>query len=247
MVKSKNPGAGSIRRPSSKALALSAVVVLTACATQYSEAPIATNFPTSKQHKLQAGFHWNAIADNAAGTLINSLKLDKGCLAPQRECERVYVRQTNDPSAFAQAFRTAFITSLVNAGLSVAKKPAGATEVDFDIQVVNFSPRRPDGTFNSATVIYAGLWGLSGVWESASPGAAGVLAVGAFDAHRWLTSEMASGSTPQLEVIVTVSASDATQYLGRATNVYYVADSDVNLYVPPQPPSLYSISVTGGQ
>ena len=71
--------------------------------------------------------------------------------------------------------------------------------------------------------------------------------MGAFDAHRWLTSEMASGSTPQLEVIVTVSASDATQYLGRATNVYYVADSDVNLYVPPQPPSLYSISVTGGQ
>jgi hypothetical protein len=68
--------------------------LLTACATPYSEAPTATNFPSSKQLKLQAGSHWNAIADNAAGTLINSLKLGKGCIAPQPECDRVYVKQT---------------------------------------------------------------------------------------------------------------------------------------------------------
>ena len=183
---------------------------------------------------------------NEVDTLINSLKLGKGCIARQSECDRVYVNPAAEPSAFAQAFRTAFITSLVNAGVSVAKSPSGATAVDFDIQIVNFSPDRSDGRFYSATVIYAGLWGLSGVWEGASPGVAGLLALGAVDAQRWLTSEMASGPTPQLEVIVTVSASDATQYLGRATNVYYVADSDATLYVRPQPPTLYSISVTGG-
>jgi len=97
----------------------------------------------------------------------------------------------------------------------------------------------------SATVIYGGLWGLAGVWDSASPGAAGALAVGAFDAYRWLTSEWASGPTPQMEVIVTVSASDGNQYLGRATNVYYVADSDALLYAPP--PVLYNIPVRGGE
>ena len=248
MFKSKSPGfLPSIQRPAAGALALCTVAVLTACATPYSEAPTATNFATSKQLKLQAGYHWNAIAGNAADSLINSLKLGNGCVAPQRECSRVFVNQPKVPSAFAQAFRTAFITSLVNAGVSVAKSPAGATEVDFDIQVVKFSPHRPDGTFYSATVIYAGLWGLSGVWESASPGAAGLLAVGALDAQRWLTAEMAAGPTPQLEVIITVSASDATQYLGRATNVYYVADSDATLYVPPQPPVVYSIPVKGGE
>jgi hypothetical protein len=29
----------------------------------------------------------------------------------------------------------------------VAKSPRGATEIDFEIQAVKFSPRRPDGTF----------------------------------------------------------------------------------------------------
>ena len=152
-----------------------------------------------------------------------------------------------DQSAFAQAFRTAFVTALVNAGMPVARNPAGATQIDTDIQVVKFSPKRPDGQFASATVLYAGLWGLSGVWENASPGAAGALAFGVLDTWRWMTSEFASGPTPQLEVIVTVSASAGGQYLGRATNVYYVADGDALLYVQPQPPALYSIAVTGGQ
>ncbi len=176
---------------------------------------------------------------------MKSLRLGGGCVAATPECTRIYVRPPADPSAFAQAFRSSFITALVNSGVSVAKSPRGATEIDFEIQAVKFSPRRPDGRFYSATVIYGGLWGLAGVWDSASPGAAGALAVGAFDAYRWLTSELASGPTPQMEVIVTVSASDGNQYLGRATNVYYVADSDALLYAPP--PVLYNIPVRGGE
>jgi hypothetical protein len=224
---------------------IGAVGLLSACATPYSEAPTATNFPSSKQLKLQAGAHWNAIAGNTAETLMKSLRLGGGCVSATPECTRIYVRPPADPSAFAQAFRSSFITALVNSGVSVAKSPRGATEIDFEIQAVKFSPRRPDGRFYSATVIYGGLWGLAGVWDSASPGAAGALAVGAFDAYRWLTSEWASGPTPQMEVIVTVSASDGNQYLGRATNVYYVADSDALLYAPP--PVLYNIPVRGGE
>ena len=56
---------------------------------------------------------------------------------------------------------------LVNSGVSVAKSPRGATEIDFEIQAVKFSPRRPDGRFYSATVIYGGLWGglvQAGIW-----------------------------------------------------------------------------------
>jgi hypothetical protein len=117
---------------------------------------------------LQAGSHWNAIAEHAAASLMESLRLGKGCIAPQLECERIYVRGPTQASDFAQAFRTQFITSLVKSGVTVARNPSGAIEVDFDIQVV-------------------------------------------------------AGPIPQHEVIVTVSASDATRYLGRTTNVYYVA------------------------
>lgn len=216
-----------------------------ACATPYAEAPTPTNFPSSKQAKLQAGAHWNAIAADTAGTLTRSLSLGRGCLPAQPECDRLYVREPAVPSPFAMAFRTSFVTALVNSGVSVVKNPGGANKiVDFEIQAVQFSPGRPNGEFISATVIYAGLWGLSGVWENASPGVAGALSVGALDAYRWLSSEMASGPTPQTEIIVTVSASDTHQYLGRATNVYYVADRDAALYSGP--PALYNLSVKGG-
>lgn len=229
------------------ALTLLGSALLGACATPYSESPIATNFATTHQKKLQAGSHWNAIANDSAESIIASLKLGRGCIAPMPECDRVFVRPPKDATPFAQAFRTQFITSLVNRGINVSKTPAGAKEIDFDIQVVKFSADRPNGTFTSATAIYNGLWAMRGLWVSASPGAAGELAVIAFDANRWLTSELASGATPQHEVIVTVSASTSDQYLGRTTNVYYVADTDQSLYIPKPEPVLRTLSVKGGE
>ena len=56
---------------------LSALVItamIAGCATPYSEAPLATNFPSSKQPKLQAAAHWNAIAGDVAKQLADHLK-----------------------------------------------------------------------------------------------------------------------------------------------------------------------------
>lgn len=237
------------RMPRSGSLALCAMVgaLLSACATPYSETPIPTNFMTTKQQKLQAGSHWSAIADDAAESIVNSLKLGKGCIAPTPTCNLVFVRESKLNMPFAQAFRTQFITSLVNRGINVSKVPAGSVEVDFDIQAVKFSANRPDGSFHSATAIYGGLWALHGTWVHASPGAAGALAVGAFDVNRWMTSDLASGPTPQFEVFVTASASSADRYLGRVTNVYYVADSDASLYLHRPAPVLTKMPVKGGE
>ena len=70
------------------------------------------------------------------------------------------------------------------------------------------------------------------------------------DAYSWFRSEFATGETPQTEIIVTASVSDASQYLARSTSVYYVADSDQALYqATPQttrPITTPTIGVTGG-
>jgi len=229
----------------SSALCLAAGGLLAACATPYSEAPIASNFETTKQLKLQAASHWNAIAGDAANSIANALKLGKGCIAPTPECNMVFVREVKNPSAFAVAFRTQFITSLVNRGVNVAKVPAGSIEIDFDIQPLKFSAERRDGKFVSAAYIYAGLWALHGVWEDVSEGGSVGLALGAFDMNRWMTSDLASGPTPQHEIIVTASASSAERYLGRVTNVYYLADTDGALYK--SPPRLTTMSIVGGK
>jgi hypothetical protein len=250
MAKLKNQGIPSSRM----ALALCTGVLLTACATPYSDTPTPTNFATSKQLKLQAGAHWNAIAQHAADSLMNSLKVGKGCVAAQPECQRVYVRAPKEASEFSQAFRTQFITALVNSGVAVAKNPGGAMEIEFDVQVVKFSPKRlPAGTFESIALIAGGVWALHGLWEHSSVGTAravSLAALAAIDAHRWLTSDIASGPTPQLEILLTVSASNAAEFLGRVTNIYYVADSDETLYQAygaANPAPLYGIPVKGGE
>jgi hypothetical protein len=49
------------------------------CATPYSEAPLATNFPTSKQQKLQAAAHWNVIAGDVASRFRRASRTSAHC------------------------------------------------------------------------------------------------------------------------------------------------------------------------
>lgn len=292
----------ALLRPALPGFALCASLLLSACTTPYSEAPVATNFPTSKQHKLQAGAHWDAIARDAAATLVTSLRLGKGCIAAYPDCSQLTLRPPKEPTEFARGFHTLLTTALVNQGVQVTpyggvpqaaaavtyvppapvvaapvrtvtrvvtgkngKKvvvrtavpaaprlapapinampvippaPTPRQELEVDIQVVRFSPGRLDGRyFISGTAITSGVWGLRGLWTQTTPqGAASAVALGmAFDAHRWFSSEFAAGGAPQLEMIITVSALTQGQYVGRVSNLYYLADSDLSLYVPATP------------
>ena len=292
----------ALLRPALPGLALCASLFLTACTTPYSEAPVATNFPSSKQHKLQAGAHWNVIANDAASTLVSSIRLGKGCIAAYPDCNRLVLRPPKEPTAFAQGFHTLLATALVNQGVQLAPPDAAAAmmmpasvtttttvttpaspsrvvsrktktsktsktkqrsviqrpasvqmvtmtppaplrqELEVDIQVVKFSPGRLDGRyFVSGTALSTGVWGLRGLWSQTSPQGAGVgVALGmTFDAYRWFSSEFARGPLPQLEMIVTVSALSNGIYIGRVSNLYYLSDNDLSLYVPATPTPVY--------
>ena len=304
----------ALLRPALPGLALCASRLLSACTTPYSEAPVATNFPTSKQHKLQAGAHWDAIAKDAATTLVTSLRLGKGCIAAYPDCNQLVLRPPREVTPFSRAFHTLLTTSLVNQGvqmipygsapqpsmaytpppmpaplvsaptprvvkrqkygkktyLATAPKPvvqmapvdampvippapAPRQELEVDIQVVKFSPDRLDGRyFISGTALGGGVWALQGLWTQTSPqGIATGAALGAaFDAHRWFSSEFARGGVPQLEMIITVSALTNGQYVGRVSNIYYLTDSDLALYMqmppPPPKPALPVMPLKGG-
>ena len=220
-------------------VALGLSLLAAACTTTpTSETPAPTNFAINRQLQLQAGAHWNAIANNAAETLVASLRTGKDCKV--MDCSgRMFVRPPKENTPFAQAIHTQMITALVNRGIQIKRSPVGAQEIEVDIQVVKFSPGRKEGVFVSAAMLTAGVWALQGSWMLTSPHgiATSVLAGGAFDATRWAASEFASGPVPQHEIFLTVSAVSGDNYIGRVTNVYYVADSDQSLYVPP-PPSL---------
>lgn len=202
-------------------VAVMAAALAAGCASPYTEAPLATNFPTSKQEKLQAAAHWNRIAQDVAQRIAKSL--------PNQS--PLYVREPNTDTAFARAFHGQLITALLAAGHPVMKTPQGALQVEVDTQAVAFSSDRPQYRHaGAATALGGGLWALYDIGRAVSPGAAGMVALAAGDTLAWFQSEFASGETPQTEIIVTTSVSNDSQYVARNTSVYYVADSDRRLY-----------------
>lgn len=199
-------------------------LLLAGCAVPYSPAPLATNYPTSKQGKLQAAAHWREITAHIEKELTPPLK--KSPNLP------LFI-EAAQPTAFNQTLTSELITSLVKDGYVVGKSPANALRVEIDTQVVAFSRHRPQYRFaGEATALSAGAWVISGIEPTSMALGA---AIASSDAYYWFRSEFATGATPQTEIVVTISISDERRYYSRSTSVYYISDSERNLYEVPPP------------
>lgn len=210
------------------AMALAAGIVLAGCASHYTPTPLAANFPTTKQAKLQAAYHWGVISDNIEKSVVAELKK-----SPPRP---VYLNEPREPSPFQRALATQLTTSLVNDGYVVTRSPAGSLKIDMDVQAVTFTANRPQYRYHGERAALAtGVWVLS---EIEAPLLGGVAAgAAALDSYDWFNAQFAPGATPRTEIIVTVSVTDQFRYLARSTSAYYVADSDRVLYgiIDPEP------------
>jgi hypothetical protein len=193
--------------------------LLAGCAVPYSPVPNATNFPISKQEKLQAAAHWGTIANHIEKRVAAALRS-----AAQRP---LYVTEPPQASPFQRAMTAQLVSSLVNDGFVVSRSPAGALRLDLDVQALTFGADRPQYRYTgAASAIAAGVWVLTEV----DPALALIAAGGAADGYHWFNSKYAPGETPRTELIVTLSVSDQYRYLARATSAYYVADNDRALY-----------------
>ena len=219
--------------------ATAAALLATACATPFAPAPLATNFESSKQPKLQAAAHWNTIAGDVASKLSARLPANTP----------LFINQHANASAFERAF-TGQLVTLIEAGHPVMRSPEGALRVGVDTQAVPFAADRPQYRHaGKATALGVGIWALYDIVEYASngPAKAALLALGAADAYAWFGSEFAGGGTPKMEIIVTTSVTDASRYVARNTSVYYVDDADQRLYKAPVQAHTKAFQVVGGE
>lgn len=204
--------------------AVALMVALTGCTAQYSEVPVARNFPTSDQYKLQAAAHWDVVAADITE------KLKQDMTGKVRPGDSLYV-SSSSATPFNHAVEMELISALTRAGYTVLKSPAGAVGVSVDTRVVKFSPKRLQARMIGVpSALVAGVWALAEA--DASITAAGVVTAGVFGAEiaDWMSAARASGATPQTEIMVSVSVTDASQYLALSKNTYYVTDSDTALY-----------------
>ena len=215
---------------------ISAVAVVAAfvggCATPFSEAPLATNFPTTKQQKVQAAGHWNVIAKDVA------MRISSGV----NDNRPLFVKEAATGTDFDSAFADQLISALVEQGRIVSKVPYGALLVEIKTKAIRFSADRQQYRhFGEATLLAAGVWTLVAV-DATAGGVVTAAAIGA-DAFSASKSEFASGATPQTEIIITTSIGDDSRYLAHNTSIYYVADSDRSLY---ESNPLQTVRILGG-
>lgn len=232
------------------------------------EVPIAANYPTSTQIKLQAAEHWRLAASDAASGLVKSVRTGGACIPGSSSCTTLHLRRNCESSGcapeacdstFNRVFFNELLTALVEQGYQVTATPTpNALLVDIDVQAVSFSENRPQYRYaGKAVEIGPGIWALRD--EAGLIDRQGVEAPRTVmpDAN-WYRTEFAAGPTPRNELVVTVSAMAQEKiYVARSTRVYYTADSDTALYAcegrsragpvaaPPPTVKSWTIPVTG--
>jgi hypothetical protein len=195
--------------------------------TPYSPAPVANNFPTSNQYTLQASAHWAAIAQHIEQGLAADLKK-----SPPRPF--FIAEPPPQASPFQRALSAQLVSALVRDGHVVSRTPAGSFKIDIDVQALTFAPGRTQYRYpGEPTAIATGVLALTAV----KPVLGVIAGVAAYDAYQYQHAKFDAGSTPQTELLVTVSVSDQYRYYARNSSAYYVADSDRTLYgIPPEAP-----------
>lgn len=206
------------------------VVPLLACGCA-TDIPAPRGHLPSEQTKLRAAHHWNLVAADIAQQTRQSLdRIGPGA--------RVYVEPPANASTFELAMHDFISTRLVEAGVAVSPRAAGALEVRYGTRLVaHQSPRR---TLNVPMVaVAAGV--IAGYNILAHSAAADVLAAGLLAgaiaddvaSNRYTTT---TTGPSQAELVVTTSVSDGQVFLMRKTDVYYIDDADLSLFLKSRPP-----------
>jgi hypothetical protein len=207
---------------------LGAALLLTACSAPYREAPHATNFKMSEQKELQALHHWDIIAKNISDTLAKKINYP------------VYLTAKNG-TKFEKILLKMIRNDLVNKGIEVKTSPEGAKLLQIDASAVKFRKDRDkwNDLQGSLVALGSGVWVAVQAAGTAFPVTAGIVAGESLYAYSFKHSK-----TPQYEIDVNVVIKDKNRYLASVNRVYFINDTDVNLYKDVSK-NMYKLSVKG--
>jgi hypothetical protein len=191
----------------------------------YSQVPLAVNHPLTTQPKIKASHHWDVMADDVAVQTMASLAKH-----PDLDGETLYVAPAKERTVFGDAFRTFLITRLVNRGARVSKEPEGAIRLCYETQLVRHNSSRYAHVPGTMTTLAAGVWVVRDL-VSSTASTVGPVAIGAAGLADYGLGHYSGGPT-NVELIVTSSIACDDLYLSRKTDVYYLENADLELFVP---------------
>ena len=214
-----------------KALGLSAAAAAALALAGCGSAPIplAKNFEQTSQHKVRSAGHWELLSSDVVEQTRASLaQIGFGQDAP------LHVALPPNPSSFDLAFREFLITRMVQGGAVVHQQPGAALEVSYQTLLVRHNSERPHFIPGQYTMIAAGLMAAYGLRhehiDAQLLGALGLTAAADF------ANSINSGGPTNTELVLTTTVTRGGQYIARKTDVYYLENADVPLFLRPLPP-----------
>ena len=207
-------------------ITLSALVssfIFTGCVHYpYSESPVATNFKTVEQKKLQSAQHWKVISDHISENLVSNINITK---------QSFFIKLKNKPSDFEIALNQLITSSLVNKGASVSvKEQYNDVKTEVEIQKIKYSREGFEypNMFGSPVLITSGVWAIAANSSNLAAALGGT--AGLTTGYSWFDSKYSSGKAPKHEIIVSVIATKNNKYLSNKSYIFYIADNDSALY-----------------
>lgn len=188
-----------------------------------SRIPEPITFPYSQQQKMQASQHWQVLAEDLANRINNEL------IITDNSNKSVFVKQTcgdeatpcgpAETSSFNEAFRDLLITNLVGFGIPTKKqKDEETVEILYKVQLVHHTAERirtlQPGlltTLSAAVVVFRNV-------------PAELLTVAAGVAADVANTSLTNNE--HYEIIITTSLVNGGKYLFRASDIYYINDTD---------------------
>ncbi len=189
------------------------LLVLAGC----SHVPQPTTYPSSRQQKMQAGHHWDVLAEDMAGQVAAFIKSPRTQLI---DSYGIYVEPQK--GVFGRAFTRMLIGNLVKEGIPVTLQQEAATPVlRFDTQLIKHKANRvkwpPPGTL---TALATGIYVLRHItWDTLAALSVPIVAGG----------ELLIGSSAELshhEVLITTMLIKKDEYLLYNNDLYYLNDLD---------------------
>ena len=209
--------------------------IITACG----RIPEPVGYEYSQQHKMQAGYHWEILAEDTAQEINRELILNDFINTP------VYVRETcgdeNTPceqgetTVFNESFRDLLITKLVGFGVPTSSVPSSkAITINYKAQTVYHHARRARTIKPGLlTALTAGIV----VLRDAPTELIAILTAGAVDS---VNATLAMHG--HFEVLITTSLIADSKYIYRNSNIYYINDADSWHYMKPVTPAVVELT-----
>lgn len=195
--------------------------------------PVAENFPLAYQKVARTAHHWDVIAEDVVNQASRTLAASQ-----QLQGRPLLVVPPTRNTAFDAVFNDFLINRMVDRGMQVnVCEPSGTgmiidpeVKVKYHARVIVHSkaPQYRPGllTALAASVFVARSVAISDDISTDAQGLVGVAAAGLAD--------VAIGHLPlatRTEVVVTTTIEENNRFVMRRSDIYYVPDGDINLFV----------------